>query len=120
MELGVILTVIGTGATTVGLIYAFLRDFKIDIHDKIDRLENDVKADIRAQTARLDQVNARMDQFQQSTDQRMEQFQKNTDQRMEQFQQNTDQRLDQVNARMDQFQQMFYDLLKAQNPKTHP
>jgi chaperonin cofactor prefoldin len=73
----------------------------------IDRLDNDIKiisakmdADAKAQTARIDQLNARMDQNQIRIDQ-------------------TQDRIDQTNTRMDQFQQMFYDMLKVQNPNAN-
>lgn len=83
--------VIATGITLVGFIYTFLRNFKTDINGKIDKLDSDIKADMRVQTARTDQLyqmfNAHMDQ---------------------------------ANARMDQMHKMFYDLLKSQTPKTNP
>lgn len=39
MDLTIILTVLGTGATIIGIVYAFLRNFKTDINGHIDRLE---------------------------------------------------------------------------------
>lgn len=39
MDIAMILTCMGTGATVVGLIYAIMRNFKIDVNGRIDRLE---------------------------------------------------------------------------------
>ena len=63
MDLITILTVIATGATSVSLIYTFLRNFKTDINNHIDRLEK-----------RMDGFDKRMDGFESrmnSLDERM-------------------------------------------------
>jgi len=49
MDLALILTMIGTGIAVIGFVYAFLRNFKIDINCHIDKLER-----------RLDQFENRM------------------------------------------------------------
>jgi hypothetical protein len=54
--IGMVITVVSTGFTVIGFIYAFLRNFKTDINSHIDRLEK-----------RMDRFDARMD----SMDERM-------------------------------------------------
>lgn len=39
MDWSVILTVLGTGAAVIGLVYTFLRNFKTDINEKIGKLD---------------------------------------------------------------------------------
>lgn len=39
MDLAVILTSLATAVTVIGFIYGFLRNFKIDINNHINRLE---------------------------------------------------------------------------------
>lgn len=36
--IGIILTILGTGASVVGLIYVTIRNFKTDVNEKIDKL----------------------------------------------------------------------------------
>lgn len=62
MDLTLMITVIGTGIATVGLIYAFLRNFKIDINSHIDRLEKRMESSER----RMDGHAARIDQLYQT------------------------------------------------------
>lgn len=60
LEWVTILTVIGTGATVIGLVHTFLRNFKIDIYSRIDRLES-----------RLDKTENKFEQKITSLDERM-------------------------------------------------
>jgi hypothetical protein len=56
-----IFAAVGTG---VGLIYAFLRNFKTDINSHIDRLEGgikDIKEDNKKMDQRVTETNKRMD-----------------------------------------------------------
>lgn len=57
MDIATIATLIGTGIAIIGFVYAFLRNFKIDINSHIDRLEKSVK-DIAEENKR---TNMRMD-----------------------------------------------------------
>jgi predicted PurR-regulated permease PerM len=72
--LGLIISLIATAATVIGAVYAFLRNFKIDLNGHISRLERDINnlgnkvdkdinnltnkvdAETKAQTARTDQL----------------------------------------------------------------
>ncbi len=52
IDMTMIMMIIGTGVTVIGFIYAFLRNFKIDINSHIDKLEK-----------RMDMFEKRMDIF---------------------------------------------------------
>lgn len=86
MDLALILTVIGTGIATVGLIYGFLRNFKIDINNHIDRLEKRMESSEK----RMESSERRMDGHAQRIDQLYQIFMDS----------------------QKEFNQKFYDLLK--------
>lgn len=50
MNYELILTVVGTGVSVVGIIYMFFRNLKIDIHKQMDKMNG-----------RMDKMNERMD-----------------------------------------------------------
>jgi hypothetical protein len=68
MDWVLILTIVGTGLTVVGLIYTFMRNFKSDINDHIDtintRMDNtskEWKDEVRKMDQRVIETNKRMD-----------------------------------------------------------
>jgi hypothetical protein len=60
MDLVVILTSLGTAVTVIGFVYGFLRNFKTDINNHIDRLET-----------RMDKFEIRMNKMEERLDSRM-------------------------------------------------
>jgi len=82
MDWTMILTGLGTVAAVSGVMYGFLRNFKIDINSHLDRIEK-----------RFDRMESRMDR----ADARHDKIEV---------------RLDGHAARLDQLYQMFCDLLK--------
>jgi hypothetical protein len=58
MEMTILLALIATTATVIGAVYAFLRNFKVDLNGHISRLEKD----INNLAVRTDQIAGRMDQ----------------------------------------------------------
>jgi methyl-accepting chemotaxis protein len=118
MDMTIILALIATGATVIAAVYAFLRNFKIDLNGHISRLERDINnlankvdAETKAQIARTDQLAIRTDQLAARSDQ----FAARSDQLAAQFAA----RSDQLAARSDQLYQIIIDLLKDRK-KTDP
>lgn len=70
MDLALIFTIIGSAVTTVGFVYGFLRNFKVDFENKFNRLESQfnrlesqfdrLKSDTQSQFERLEK---KMDKF---------------------------------------------------------
>jgi cell division protein FtsL len=63
MDIVLLFTIVGAAAAVIASVYQFLRNFKTDINGHIDRLDREigslavkVENDMRAQTARTDQL----------------------------------------------------------------
>lgn len=68
MDKATLITLIGTGITIIGFVYAFMRNFKTDVNNHIDKvsqglteLAKEMKEENRKMDQRVIQTNARMD-----------------------------------------------------------